>query len=383
MALPIVYVSHELGRQLRRGHPWVYRDSLSRDANLPSGTWVQVQCGRLQAYGLWDAHSAIAVRIFAWKDLPDAAWFAHAARRAWDLRLPLRRVGTTAYRWIYGEGDRVPGIVADLYGDYVVIQTYAEGLESVLDGLVKGLGACTHLKGISLRGDALTPLWGRNPPRDLVVEEHGMRFHANLYAGHKTGLYLDQRDNRRYVERWCGGKQVLNCFSYTGGFSLYAARGGCRQAISVDITPQLAEELDRNLALNGLDPEQYPFIAADCFELLERYADEGRLFDLIILDPPSLARSRKNKYAALRAYERLNKAAMRCLPDGGLLATSSCTAQVSPEDFRDVLADAAAGARKRLFVLHEAGHAIDHPVPAHFPEGRYLKFVLGQVEEIL
>jgi 23S rRNA (cytosine1962-C5)-methyltransferase len=322
---------------------------------------------------------------------------------AWNVREPLRQQGTTAYRWLYGEGDGVPGLVVDLYGSYAVIETYADSLSTVIDGVVEGLRACTRLKGVLLRprrrpgqsagsardqgGDPSTGqvrvLWGRKPPRDLVVAENGLRMYVDLVAGQKTGLYLDQRDNRRTLEAWCGSKRVLNCFAYTGAFSLYAIRGGAVQVTGVDIAPQVAGEAARNLRLNAFDADAHPFVVADCFELLQQYAAEERRFDLIILDPPSLARAKKSRHAALRAYVRLNQAAMRCLSLGGLLATASCTSQVSPHAFREALGDAAARAGRRLLILHEAGQAIDHPVPAHFGEGRYLKFVLGQVQEII
>jgi len=220
------------------------------------------------------------------------------------------------------------------------------------------------------------------PSRDLIVEENGLRLYVDLFAGQKTGLYLDQRENRQYLEGWCQDLQILNCFAYTGAFSLYAVRGGASKVISADIAPQAVEETRRNLALNGFDPDAHPAIVADCFELLGDYASRGEQFDLVILDPPSLARSKKSQRSALRAYARLNQSAIECLRPGGLLATASCTSQVSPEAFRETLGDAAGRANKRLSVLHEAGHAMDHPVPAHFAEGRYLKFILGKVQDI-
>ena len=383
MALPVVYASSELRAQLQRGHPWVYRDRLSRGPRLPSGTWVQVRCGRFRGYGLWDARSAIAVRIFSWRRVPDAGWMAHRIRLAWKIRGPLRSGGTTAYRWLYGEGDGVPGVVVDLYNDYAVIETYADSLDAVLDWVVAGLKECVELRGIVLRRDHVRPLWGREPPRDLIVEENSLRLYVDLFAGQKTGLYLDHRDNRKYLERWCAGKRVFNCFAYTGAFSLYAVRGGATEVVSADAAPQMAEETRRNLALNGFQPDAHPFVVADCFELVREYAAQGERFDLVILDPPSLARAKRSRHAALRAYVRLNEAAVRCLPAGGLLATASCTSQVSPQAFREALGEAASRAGRRLLVLHEAGHALDHPVPAHFPEGRYLKFVLGRVQEVV
>jgi 23S rRNA (cytosine1962-C5)-methyltransferase len=386
MALLTVHLPSDLSKHLHRGHPWVYRDRVPRDQRLPSGTWVHVRCGTFDGVGLWDATSAIAVRMFKTAGdglAPDAAWVAGRVRQAWQVRGPLRATGarTTAYRWLYGESDGLPGVVVDLYGDYAVVETYAESLEVLFDWLVEGLRSCTHLKGILLRRDGLYALWGRQPPPDLIVEECGLYMYVDLHAGQKTGLYLDHRENRSYLEGWCAGKRVLNCFAYTGAFGLYALRGGAVQVTGVDAAAPAAEAAANNLQLNGHDPDAHPYIVADCFELLEKYAAQGREYDLVILDPPSLARSKKSRYAAQRAYVHLNQAAMRCLPPGGLLATASCTSQVSPRAFREALGEAAAQAGRRFLILHEAGHAVDHPVAAHFPEARYLKFVLGQVQE--
>ena len=381
--VPTIYAPNELGKQLRRGHPWIYRDRVSRAPRLPSGTWVQVKCGKFVAYGLWDARSPIAVRVFSHRRVPDAAWVADRVRRAWEMRAPLRHTDTTAYRWLYGEGDGVPGVAIDLYDGYAVIETYADSVDRLLDWVVDGLRACVQLKGILVRRDATQLLWGHRPPRDLVVRENGLQLHVDLFAGQKTGLFLDQRDNRRYLEGWCAGKRVLDCFAYTGAFTLYAARGGARQVVSVDVAPQAVDETRRNLALNEFDSDAHAAVVADCFELLDEYAARGERFDLVILDPPSLARAKKSRHAAIRAYNRLNQAAMRCTVPGGLLATASCTSQVSPRAFRDLLGEAAARAEKRLMILHEAGQAVDHPVPAHFGEGRYLKFILGEVRGVI
>ncbi len=386
MSAPTIYLPHHLRKQLARGHPWIYRRQIARPPSLPSGTWVRVVCGKAAAFGLWDARSPIAVRLFSHRQKPDAGWIARRVRVAWQARQAVRAGRTTAYRWLYGEGDGVPGVVVDLYGEYAVLQSYADSLDAVVPWVVSGLRACTGLKGVLRRdsaGGRVTSLWGRRPRQDIVVQENGLRLAVNLFEGQKTGLFLDHRENRRYLEPWCAGKRVLNCFAYTGAFTLYAVRGGATEVISVDIAPQTAQAARRNLTLNGFDPDAHPFIVADCFDLLDRYAAQQERFDLIILDPPSLARAKKARHAAIRAYARLNQAAMHCLPPGGLLATASCTGQVSPQDFRDLLGDAAARAGKRFLIIHEAGQAIDHPVPAHFPQGRYLKFVLGRVRDVV
>lgn len=369
---------------LDRGHPWVYRNRVPRDPGLPSGTWVRVRCDGLTAYGLWDAQSPIAVRLFSRRQVPDARWVAARVAEAWEARASLRATPTTAYRWVYGEGDSLPGLVVDLYAGYAVVRSYAESVEVVVPWLADALHAHARLRGILWRrgdrdrgGDEV--LWGRPPPGDLVVEEHGLLFAADLAAGQKTGLYFDQRENRRFLAPWCRDKTVLDAFCYTGGFSLCALRAGAAQATLCDAAPAAVEAARQNLELNNLDPAPHTFLVQDCFQLLDRYAAAGRRFDVVVLDPPSLARDREGRRAAERAYVRLNRRAIDCVAPGGLLASASCTAQVAPAAFRQALAEAARRAGRRLLILHDAGQPLDHPVAAHFPEGRYLKFVLGRV----
>jgi len=381
--------------RLSQGHPWVYRNQLPPDLSMPGGTWIKVRCGTFTAYGLWDARSPIAVRIFSQKQVPDEVWVRERVLAAWAIRAPIRQQQkTNAYRWIFGEADGLPGITVDLYGQYAVIQTYADSLETLKSWVVESLQDVTPLKGIlekrrlDSEADDESPaktqlIWGNSPPRNLIIEEHGLRFRANLFEGQKTGLFLDHRENRHYLENWCAGKSLLNCFSYSGAFSVYAARGGASQIVSCDIAPHTSADAIQNFTLNGFDPDQHEFLTQDCFELLTTYAQQGRKFDIIVLDPPSFARSIKNVHAALRGYSRLNQLALKCLTPEGLLVSASCTSYVSPDMFRDMLAQAAAGVGKRLLLLHDAGQAVDHPVPAHFLEGRYLKFTMSRMHEIV
>lgn len=403
MTLPEILVDPTLKGRLAQGHPWIYRNHVRDGARLRSGEWVKIRCGGLTAYGLWDATSAIAVRVFSRSAPPDVAWVRERVWEAWEGRAALRDDGaapTTAYRWIYGEGDGLPGLVVDRYGDYAVVQTYAESLQALVPLIGPALRACDpELRGVVLRerpgdddpasgedrGEAgeggahrLRTLFGEAPPAELVVQEHGLYFQADLYRGQKTGLFLDQRENRLAVEGLAGGRSVLNCFAYTGAFSLYALRGGAAEVVSVDLGKGLAEAAAANLALNRLDAARHSFVTEDCFALLDAYAKAGRRFQLIILDPPSFARQKSSLHGALRAYTRLNGLALRCLEPGGLLVSASCTSQVGPEQFRGVLADAAAQSQLRLQIIHEAGQPADHPVPAGFPEGRYLKFVVAR-----
>lgn len=390
--LPSVPLPNALKERLAQGHPWVYRNHVPPHIQLPSGSWVKLTCGSWSGFGLWDANGPIALRIYSERQLPDARWLQEQVQAAWELRSPLREQGCTAYRWLFGEGDGLPGLTVDVYGPFAVIQTYMEGATVLLDWLVKALTTTTALQGVYLRtqhkpqegdehrSDAKAELlWGRAAPPDLTVTEYGLRFQVNLQAGQKTGLFLDHRENRRFIESWSRDRHVLNCFAYTGAFSLYALRGGASSVVSVDIGKGLAEAAATNITLNAFNPERHTFLTQDCFTLLNTFAQEGRCFDLVILDPPSFAKTKQNRHAAQRAYIKLNALALRCVAPGGWLATASCTSQVSVEAFKEAIAAAGAMGNRRVQIIHDAGQPLDHPVPAHFPEGRYLKFVLGRV----
>jgi 23S rRNA (cytosine1962-C5)-methyltransferase len=381
MRLPILNLPVALKPRLSQGHPWVYRNQVTPEPDLAPGTWVQVRCGSFSAIGLWDARSSIAVRLYSRHGAPDSDWVAARVAEAWHVRAPLRAGATTGYRWVYGESDGLPGIVVDLYADFAVIQTHADSVESLVPWVAGALHAHAPLQGILWRpaGAELKPVWGRLPPADLTIEEHGLLFSANLFAGQKTGLFFDQRDNRRTLAAWCSGQRVLDCFCYTGGFSLYGCREGAQVITACDASAGVIEAAQRNFILNDFDPTHHTFLAEDCFQLLDRFGMEGRRFDVVILDPPSFARNRQSRHAAVRAYVRLNRLALGCVEPGGLLASASCTSQVSPTEFYQALAEAGRQVGRRLLILHDAGQPVDHPVPAHIPEARYLKFVVSRV----
>ncbi len=360
---------------LASGHPWIYRNHLP-PARLQTGGWVRAVAGKAEAYGVYDEEGQIAVRLFG-KQLPGAAALAARVDEALALRHRFVPAETDAYRLIFGEGDYLPGLVADRYGRYLVVKTYSEGVtKAVLPGVTKALGRALKPRGIALRGkEGLTALYGQLPPPELTVSEYGLRFVADLYRGQKTGLFLDQRENRQTVRRLAAGARVLNLFAYNGGFSVYALAGGAAFVRSVDVSAAALTGAERNAALNGF-AGKHETVTADVFEFLPNH-DET--YDLVIVDPPALARKKDQRRAALRAYARLNALALARVRPGGLLATASCTAQVSPEAFREVLAVAARRAGVRTQIVHVAGHAPDHPLRPEFPEGRYLKFVLLRV----
>ena len=384
--IPVVELPPALSRALASGHPWVYRDHVPPTFRAETGSWVRVNAGPVSAVALWDAQSPLALRIFSRERVPDARWVAERVEQALALR---RRCGVveqaSAYRLIAGEGDHLPGILVDRYAGFAVLTADGPALATVVPWVVDALAGTGELVGIvekrraTFAGDErVHTLWGRLPSRELIVEEHGLRFGANLYEGQKTGLFLDQRDNRRTIERFSEGRRVLNLFGYTGAFSVYAARGGATQVTTVDIAEGAISAARENFRLNGFDPDAYDLVVADVFEYLRAAAGRGERFDVVISDPPSFARSRAHRDRALKAYVRLHAAALAVTAPYGLYAASSCTTQVSVEAFRGTLAEGARKVRSSLQIVHDAGHAADHPILAGHPEGRYLKFVVAR-----
>lgn len=381
MSLKNIRLAPNLQSAVASRHPWIYRNHMPKHV-LKTGEWVQVEAGKESALGLYDAQGAIAIRLLSWESLPDKAWVHERVNEALALRH--FDTDTNAYRLIYGENDAIPAITVDKYERYAVLKSYSASVEELVTDVVSALSKSMQLKGIVRKTETgLERLYGQLPPPELTVLENGIKLIANLYQGQKTGLFLDHRDNRKALMPYCEGKSVLNLFSYTGAFSLYAARGGASHITSVDIAASAIEDAKRNFEMNGFDSEKHNFIATDCFELLQNYKNQGRSFDIIILDPPSLARAKKSRLAAAKAYRKLNSLALSCVKEGGILATASCTSQISSDDFRAMLGEAALDANKRVQVFHEAGHAHDHPVRAGFLEGRYLKFMMARVLKAL
>lgn len=380
MSLKTLNLGKNLENALKSGHPWIYRNHLPQH-NARNGEWVRLEANRASVIGLYDAESQIAVRLFSEEVIPNRAFIHERVKQALGLR-NLISDDTNAYRLIYGESDFLPAIVADKYGRYVVIKTYSSSVETILPDVVWALVKELQGKELKLRGIArrtergLESLWGDLPPPEVNVKESGLTFIANLYEGQKTGLFLDQRENRQTARTLAKDKTVLNLFSYNGGFSLYALAGGATHVTSVDIAKAANKDAERNVKLNGFEESSHEALTADVFEMLESYNKTRKTFDMVILDPPPLAKDKKNRYGAIRAYKKLNVQAMKCVKPGGLLVSSSCTSQVSPTDFKEMLKEAAGEANVQAQIIHEAGHALDHPVPVNFPEGLYLKFVV-------
>ena len=391
----------DLARHLRGGHPWVYKRAIERPPQgLSAGAVVDVtDKGRFVARGYYDPLAAVRVRVLT-RDPSEAIgpiFWRRRIARAVALRrayAPFADGETDCVRLVHGENDGLPGVVIDLYGKFAVLKLYSAGLTSHRGHILDALRGEVALDGIYGRDEDVAGaddeeemeerdgppskgqlLWGREPPDPIVVREHGMQIAVDVRAGQKTGYFLDQRENRLALRRFAKGRaRALNCFSYTGGFSVSAALGGAREVTSVDRDAGAIALARKNFELNALPPDQHGFIAADVLDYLAERKDEGARFDLIVLDPPAFAKTQKAVPAALDGYASLHRAALNVLAPGGILATASCSARVSPDEFGSAIREACAKTHTDLLLLEERRQPPDHPVLLSFPEGRYLKF---------
>ena len=393
MSVVRLELARGLARHIRAGHPWVFRRGLQQAPKIPPGSVVDLtEGGRFVARGYYDPHSSIAVRVLTREERQriDSAFFRARIAEAWRLRQELLDLSDTdSFRLVHGEGDGLPGVVVDLYAGFAVLKLYSAGLTPYRPIVVAALeGAVPGLRGVLGRdelgrddaeGDdestgSARVLHGEKPPELIPIAERGARFLVDAWRGQKTGFFLDQRENRPLIRRLARGRDVLNCFSFTGGFSVNAALGGARSVFSVDQDQDAVALSRENFARNDLPPEKSDFLAADVFEVLASFRAEGRTFDLIILDPPAFAKSQKAVQSAIDGYASLNRQALGVLRPGGLLATASCSARVSPEAFLGALKEAAYKAGVDLQLVEERYQPPDHPIRLQFPEGRYLKF---------
>jgi 23S rRNA (cytosine1962-C5)-methyltransferase len=296
-------------------------------------------------------------------------------------------------RLVFAESDRLPGLIVDRYGDWLAVQFLTLGVDARRERLVELLmdgfkprGIVDRSDPIARRQEGLPPVGGgaagSPPPPDLTITEHGLRFPVDLLGGQKTGFFLDQRENRRLVGGLARGRAVLNAFSFTGAFAVHALAGGATRVVNLDSSREALEGAEAALRLNGFDPDrQAEQIQGDVFQVLRAFRDEGRTFDLIILDPPKFARSKGELDAATRGYKDINLLAMRLLTPGGLLATFSCSGLVTPDLFQKVVFGASIDAGRAMQVIARMTQAADHPLLLTFPEGEYLKGLLARAME--
>lgn len=387
-------VNDSAAAALDRGHPWVYRDAIRKlPARLGAGAVVELADGRgrFLGRGLYDPGSPIAVRVHERDEgaALDVGSFLRRLRRAFALRDRVFQGGDTdAYRLVNGEGDRVPGLVIDRYRDVAVLRLDGGALESWIEALRGPLAELLAERGVrsgALRvarearaGKArmIEPLWGPAVPERMFVRERGIALEVDLWFGHKTGAFLDQRENLAHVRGLAAGRRrALNLFSYTGGFSIAAALGGAPRVTSVDTAGPAHASAQRSFRENGLDPAEHAFVTADAFAFLEAAEKRGERFDLVISDPPSFAPSEKAKPRAIASYRRLHRACAAVLAEGGVLCAASCSSHVTTDDFMTTLDDASL-ARGDLRVVSVLGQPEDHPWLPAWPEGRYLKFAV-------
>jgi len=399
---------HEISGQLilERGreksvlnrHPWLFSGAISRVAGNPQpGDLVQVMDGngRFLSTGYYNPHSQIRVRLLSWQgEEPIDAGFWHGRLQQAHRHRQLLKLepATTAYRLVNAEADGLPGLIVDKYGDFLVLQSLTMGIERQKETILEALNQLWQPQGIVERSDAdvrkkegLPRLnrvaSGAAPPETLVIQENGIHFGVNLLEGHKSGFYLDQRENRTAVTQptHIANKTCLNVFAYTGGFGLYAIANGASQVTHIDSSYDALTLAEQNVERNGWKRPQDEYLVGDAFEVLRHYRDTGQTFDVIVLDPPKFAHSQRDVDRATRGYKDLNWLALRLLPPGGLLATFSCSGLISADLFQKVLFGAAVDAGRQVQIIQTLTQGPDHPVLLTFPESAYLKGFLCRV----
>ncbi|MDP2239718.1 MAG: class I SAM-dependent rRNA methyltransferase [Burkholderiales bacterium] len=380
-------------KSLKRKHPWVFSGAVARVEGEPKeGETVAVRSsdGEFLAVAAYSPNSQIRARVWDWKERTiDGAFFNERIKRSVaQRRTVLDANASDAMRLVHGESDGLPGIIADRYGDTVVVQLTSAGAErwkeEIAEALLQVTGAATvwersdaevrHLEGLPPRTGLLR---GTVPAAPLMVSEHGLRFEVGFEGGHKTGFYLDQRDNRLKVRALSAGRDALDCFCYSGGFALNMLKGGAKSVTAIDSSADALAQAQRNAALNQLP--QADWMEGDVFQSLRRFRDQGRSFDLIVLDPPKFAPTVSHVEKAARAYKDINLLGFKLLRPGGVLVTFSCSGGVSADLFQKIIAGAALDAGVDARVTDWLHAAPDHPVALNFPEGEYLKGLICRV----
>ena len=426
-----IILKHHKEESLKRFHPWVFsgaifriEDEFGNEVQPEEGDWVRVvgDDGSFLALGQYQAGS-IAVRIFSFdEDDLDETFFRRRLQSAYELRrtLGLIRPDNNAYRLVHGEGDGLPGLVVDVYDGTAVMQAHTPGIHYIREALAEDLIAVAgaDIRNVYYKSETtlgyLTEARqqaeaeggivngyliidgkrvasaeeGRRLEAEIsdVALENGLKFHVDWLKGQKTGFFVDQRENRALVGRYAAGRNVLNMFCYTGGFSFYAMRGGARLVHSVDVSRQAISFTNANVELNFPGDARHKAFVADAFDFLDGKrpgalpGGEGEGYDLVILDPPAFAKHKKVLRNALRGYQRLNAKALEKIKPGGILFTFSCSQVVTKDDFRCAVFSAAAQTGRRVRVLHQLHQPADHPINIYHPEGEYLKGLVLYVE---
>lgn len=388
-----ITLRHGKEQSAKRLHPWIFSGAIAKMSGTPDeGDMVKVYSadGEFLAIGHYQK-SSIAVRILSFNDIAvDQNFWNERIASAYNYRKQLGLVNnseTNCYRLVHGEGDNLSGLVIDYYNGTAVVQCHSVGMFKNLDCIANALQQTMgeQLTAIYNKSESTLPfkagienkdglLWGEIKTENAL--EYGNSFFIDWIQGQKTGFFIDQRENRKLVEHYAKGKSVLNTFCYTGGFSVYALRGGAKKVVSVDCSARAIELTDKTVAMNFPDAE-HTSVVSDTFKYLDNNKDE---FDLIILDPPAFAKHGKVLNNALQGYKRLNMKAIEQIKKGGILFTFSCSQAVSKEEFRKSVFAAAANTKRNVRILHQLTQPADHPISIYHPEGEYLKGLVLQIE---
>jgi len=398
-----VVLKRSRAKPVLQRHPWVFSGAIQRfEGQAEDGDVVEVRDAGSNwlARGTLNRRSQIAVRLLTWRqdEAVDADFWRHRLERAIAARQALADdPATTAYRLVHAESDYLPGLIVDRYGDWLIVQFLTLGVERRKDELVALLASLVDgVRGVYERSDVdvrakeglaehTGPLWGEEPPESVEILENGHRFLVDVRQGHKTGFYLDQRENRARLPAFCDGAEMLDVFAYTGGFGVYAtgpaaaAGGGASQVTLVESSAPALELARRNIALNGRERCSAEYVEGDVFSVLRSYRATERRFDVVVLDPPKFAHSGREVKRAARAYKDINLLALGLLRPGGVLFTCSCSGAVSADLFQKIVFGAAVDAERDAQIAGYLAQGVDHPVALTFPQGAYLKGLVCRV----
>lgn len=394
--MPSIKLKKGRDKSFNRKHPWIFSGAVDsvKDVNT-NGEIVDIISGdgKFLGYGSYSSLSQISVRVLSFNpdEKIDRAFFKQRIENAIQFRKQIINYElTNSYRLINAESDSLPGLVVDKYADFIVCQFLSAGAEFWKKEIVEILVDLINPSGIFERSDVEVRekeglqqskgiLYGKAPEELIEIIENENRFLVDVNYGHKTGFYLDQRDNRKLLENFVLGKEVLNCFSYTGGFSIYAIKAGASKVVNVDSSAESLSLADKNFTLNGIDSSKYENTQDDVFKYLRKLRDTSKQFDVIILDPPKFAESVSQIEKAGRGYKDINLLALKLLKKNGVLFTFSCSGHIVPELFNKIIADAAADAGREVHLLKYLTQSPDHTMLTNFPEGLYLKGLVCKV----
>ena len=383
--LPVVHVINGRQKKLMQGHPWVYGNEIECVEGEPAdGALVTVVDfrGRYMGTGFFNSRSLITVRLLTHRqeEITDGLIAERVRAACAYRRFVLQREGTDACLLIYGEADRLPGVIADRFGSVIVLQVLALGMERYTQVIADTLVECEKPACLLLQNDdairrkegmeCFTRVLYGALPEETVIHENGIRLSVDVMGGQKTGYFLDQKDNHLFLRQFCRDARVLDCFSYIGGFALNAAAAGAKEVTAVDISEDAVERIRRNAQLNGLDVNA---VCANCFDYLRAQVKVKERYDVIVLDPPAFTKAHANMANACRGYKEIALSAMRLLPPGGVLATHSCSYHMPEEVFVNTVLSAAQDLHRQVRVITLRRQDIDHPVLAGYPESHYLK----------